>query len=222
MQYFEASQAVEAKNMVQIDYVKQTNYPPIGVTVQRLRKQLKFTLNDLAQRSRLSLSAVSKIENGQVSPTYETILRLAIGLNVDVTELFGSTTDKAGAAGRMVVTRRGEGIPQKSPHYEYEMLSAGLSTKEFTPLLTRVRARSIKEFSEIQGHRGEEFFYVLSGEVMLHTEHYAPVRLFPGDSSYFDSTMGHALVSVSEEDAQILWIATRVHGVLAQDGAPEQ
>lgn len=203
--------------MAQVDYVAQNNHPPIGMIVQKLRKHSRLTLNDLAQKSGLSLSAVSKIENGQVSPTYETIQRLAVGLNVDVTELFGSTTNKPGAAGRMVVTRRGEGILQKTPHYEYEMLSAELSTKQFTPLLTHVRARSIKEFSEIQGHRGEEFFYVLSGEVMLHTEHYAPVRLFPGDSSYFDSTMGHALISVSEEDALILWIATRVHGVLVQN-----
>ncbi|WP_161491293.1 cupin domain-containing protein [Bradyrhizobium neotropicale] len=58
----------------------------------------------------------------------------------------------------------------------------------------------------------EEFFYVLSGEVLLYTEHYAPIRLSPGDCSYFDSTMGHALVSAGEEDALILWIATRVHG----------
>ncbi|WP_352469392.1 helix-turn-helix transcriptional regulator, partial [Mesorhizobium sp. M0119] len=57
--------------MAHVNYVTQTKYPPIGVTVQRLRKQFKFTLNDLAQRSGLSVSAVSKVENGQVSPTYE-------------------------------------------------------------------------------------------------------------------------------------------------------
>ncbi|QRM33001.1 helix-turn-helix domain-containing protein [Microvirga sp. VF16] len=207
--------------MAQLDYVNENKYPPIGVTVQRLRKQFGFTLNDLAQQSGLSVSALSKIENGQVSPTYDTILRLAAGLDVDVTELFGSTT-KAGAAGRLVVTRAGEGILQKTPHYEYEMLGAELSTKQFTPLLTRVRAHSIKEFPKIEGHLGEEFFYVLSGDVLLYTQHYAPVRLSPGDSSYFDSTMGHALVSVSDEDALILWIATRVHGILVQENPPSR
>ena len=205
--------------MAQLDYANQSKYPPIGVTVQRLRKQFGLTLTDLAQRSGLSASALSKIENGQVSPTYDTILRLASGLDVDVTELFGSTPSKAGASGRLVVTRDGEGILQKTPHYEYEMLGAELSTKAFTPLLTRVRARSIADFSKIEGHAGEEFFYVLLGEVLLYTEHYAPVRLTQGDSSYFDSSMGHALVSVSEKDAEILWIATRVHGILAQDNA---
>ncbi|RWM09754.1 MAG: XRE family transcriptional regulator [Mesorhizobium sp.] len=202
--------------MTQLDSVHEHKYPPVGVTVQKLRKQFRLTLNDLAQRAGLSISAVSKIENGQVSPTYDTILRLSVGLGVDVTELFGSTSSKSGAAGRLVVTRGGEGILQRTPHYEYELLGADLASKQFTPLLTRVRAHSIKEFSKIEGHLGEEFFYVLSGEVILHTEHYAPVRLLPGDSSYYDSTMGHALVSASEEDALILWIATRVHGVLVQ------
>lgn len=205
--------------MTNVDVVNDDNYPPIGLTVQRLRKRQKLTLNDLAQKSGLSTSAVSKIENAQVSPTYETILRLALGLNVDVTELFGGVQTRPSAAGRIAITPKGTGIFQKTPHYEYEMLGAGLSKKEFTPLLTKIRARSIQEFPEMQGHAGEEFFFVLSGQVALHTEHYEPIILSPGDSGYFDSTMKHALISVSDEDATILWVATRVHGVLAR---PEQ
>ncbi|MBZ9993993.1 helix-turn-helix domain-containing protein [Mesorhizobium sp. BH1-1-4] len=205
--------------MTNVDAVNDENYPPIGVTVQRLRKRQKMTLNDLAQKSGLSISAVSKIENGQVSPTYETIMRLAVGLNVDVTELFGGSPTRPSSAGRIAITRKGTGIALKTPHYEYEMLGAGLSKKEFTPLLTKIRARSIQEFPELQGHMGEEFFFVLSGQVALHTEHYEPILLSPGDSGYFDSNMGHALISVGEEDATILWVATRVHGVLSR---PEQ
>ncbi|RVG23093.1 XRE family transcriptional regulator [Sinorhizobium meliloti] len=202
--------------MTNVEAVNDDNYPPIGLTVQILRKRQKLTLNDLAQKSGLSISAVSKIENAQVSPTYETILRLAVGLNVDVTELFGGSSTPTSAAGRITVTRKGTGIVQKTPHYEYEMLAAELSKKEFTPLLTKIRARSIQEFAEMQGHTGEEFFFVLSGQVALHTEHYEPILLSPGDSSYFDSAMGHALISVGEEDATVLWVATRVHGVLAR------
>jgi len=189
------------------------NLPPIGVTVQTLRKRSRMTLNDLSQSAGISLSAVSKIENGQVSPNYDTILRLAMGLKVEVAELFGSKPRDA-ATGRLVVTRAGEGLRQSTPHYEYQMLCAGLASKEFTPLLTRISARSISEFDELQGHRGEEFFYVLSGSVVLHSDHYAMIQLNTGDSCYFDSSMGHALTSSGKEDALILWIATRVHGLL--------
>lgn len=185
----------------------------IGATVQMLRRRAGMTLSDLAGGAGISVSAVSKIENGQTSPTYDTIFRLAIGLGVDIAELFGSETHDP-VNGRRVITRTGEGIVQSTPHYEYEMLCSDLATKAFTPLLTRVRARRLEDFGRLEGHGGEEFFFVLEGSVVLHTAHYAPVLLRKGDSSYFDSSMGHALVSVSEEDALILWIATRVHGVL--------
>jgi Cupin domain. len=47
---------------------------------------------------------------------------------------------------------------------------------------------------------------VLEGDVLVYTEEYAPLPLSEGDSTYFDSTMGHAVVSVSKEDALVLWV----------------
>ncbi len=190
------------------------NFPAIGQIVHRLRTQAGLTLNDLARQAGISLSAVSKIENGQTSPTYDTIQRLAISLGVDVTELFGSKP-KPAATGRLVVTRQGEGLDQ-APHYDYQMLPAGLAAKEFTPLLTRIRARSLHEFADPQGHMGEEFIHVLKGTVILHSQHYALLRLEAGDSVYFDSSMGHALTTGGGDEARILWIAMRVTGVLAE------
>ena len=74
------------------------------------------------------------------------------------------------------------------------------------PFKTRVHARSFDQFSEWVRHGGEEFLYVLEGEVMLYTEFYEPVALGKGDSAYYDCTMGHALVSLSETDAEVLWV----------------
>lgn len=195
-------------------------HPSIGWTVHMLRKRASMTLNDLAVRAGISVSAVSKIENGQTSPTYDTILRLAVGLGVDIAVLFGSEVQGT-VNGRRVITRAGAGIVQSTPHYDYEMLCSDLATKAFTPLLTQVRARSVDEFAGgLQGHEGEEFFFVINGAVTLYTEHYAPALLMQGDSAYFDSGMAHALVSSSKEDAVILWIATRVHGVLDANHLP--
>ncbi len=197
-----------------IDAQTLQSYPKIGETVQRIRKEMGLTLKDVSKRTGLSVSAVSKIENDLASPTYETLLRFAVGLDLDLTSLFSGAMKPDPLTGRMDITRKGNGIVQRTPHYEYELLSGGLATKEFVPLLTRIRAHSLNEFKGLEGHPGEEFFYVLSGEVILYTQHYRPTHLLPGDSGYFDSTMGHALVSAGEEDATILWIATSVHGVL--------
>ena len=98
----------------------------------------------------------------------------------------------------------------QTDQYDYEMLCTDLANKQFVPLKARVKANTIARFSDMLSHPGEEFVYVLSGEVELHTQFYAPTRLVAGDSAYFDSTMGHALLKASDEDAEVLWICSRV------------
>ncbi len=52
-------------------------------------------------------------------------------------------------------------------------------------------------------------FAHLIREVMFYSEFYEPVVLSEGDSVYYDANMGHMLTSVSEEDAQILWVTAK-------------
>lgn len=188
------------------DYAQQAQQ--FASIVRSLRQAARLTLQDLGKRAGLSVSTLSKIENNQLSPTYETLLRLAGGLQVDVSELFSAGSATTPASGRRSVTRRGHGIAHASPQYQYELLCAELSKKRFLPLLTTIRARRLSDFQGLSHHEGEEFIYVLSGTVELHTEHYAPTRLEPGDSCYFDSAMGHACLSVGDGDAQILWVSS--------------
>jgi len=57
-------------------------------------------------------------------------------------------------------------------------------------------------------HDGEEFLYVLTGLVRLFTEFYEPIELSHGDSVYYDASMGHNVVTVSAEDATLLWVTS--------------
>ena len=74
------------------------------------------------------------------------------------------------------------------------------------PFRTRVRARSHDDYPEWIRHDGEEFMFVLSGSLIFYSEFYAPLTLHAGDSTYYDCAMGHALVSISDEDAEVLWV----------------
>ena len=199
---------MEQEKAADTRYAKQSER--FGTTVKELRFRSGDTLQVLAKRSGLSASTISKIENGQLSPTYETILRLADGLGVDMSALFDSNDASLSGAGRRSVTRSGEGHAYRSPHYAYEFLSPELSRKHFTPIFATVTARSFDEFAELSRHDGEEFIYILNGAIDFYSEHYEPVRLEAGDSCYLDSQMGHACVSVSEENAQIVWITSRI------------
>jgi transcriptional regulator with XRE-family HTH domain len=188
-----------------------------GSRIRQLRLQRGLTLQQLAKGCELAASTISKVEQNQISPTYENVLRLADGLQVDVAELFSPKPDRM-MLGRRSVTRAGQGAKLKSAQYGYEMLCADLSSKQFIPLLTTLSAHSIQEFPDYIRHDGEEFIYVLSGMVELHTDIYEPLRLDAGDSCYFDSTMGHACLSVGNQDAVILWVCSRVDLSPADDG----
>lgn len=186
--------------------------------VRQLRQAAGATLQDVAQRSGLAASTLSKIENGQLSPTYETLLRLADGLRVDIAELFAAERTSDFSSGRRSITRRGQGNLHTTPQYQYEMFCADLSRKCFAPLVTTIRARRVEDFTELPRHAGEEFIYVLSGEIELYTEHYEPTRLRQGDGCYFDSTMAHGCISVSKSDAVVLWVASRTDTLSARRG----
>ena len=72
-------------------------------------------------------------------------------------------------------------------------------------MVSRVKARSLAEFGDLVRHDGQEFLYVLSGRVIVHTEFYGPMTLQEGQAMYIDSTMGHAyLVADGVEEAEIV------------------
>lgn len=174
--------------------------------VRRLRAEAGLTLKSLSQRSGVSISALSNIENGKVSPTYERIVALARGLGVDVGYLFKD--EIAQPKSRRSVTLSGQGVAHKTPQYIYEALSADITEKDFVPLLATLKAKTLEEFGPLIRHEGEEFMYVLEGEVTIHTDYYSPVILGVGDSCYWDSSMGHACLSTGAVDARVLWVSS--------------
>lgn len=179
----------------------------LGVRVRELRKSRKWTLEQAAKQAGLARSTLSKIENGQMSPTYEALKKLAEGLEISVPQLFTSPS-KVQVNGRMSVTKSGTGEAHATTTYEHELLAATLTKKQMLPYRATIRARSIDEFEGWVRHDGEEFLYVLTGVVKLYTEFYEPVELRRGDSAYYDSTMGHNVISTSAEDALILWVTS--------------
>lgn len=181
----------------------------LAVKLKQLRHERGLTLHTLGERCGISAATLSKIENGRLSPTYEKIIALARGLEVDVSALFANETRQPAGSRRSVV-RNGGGVVYQTAQYRYELLHADLNNKRFTPMLATLKAHERSEFPRLHHHEGEEFFYVLSGRVVLYTEHYTPLVFEAGDSCYLDSSMGHACISASEEDAQVLWVSCTV------------
>jgi transcriptional regulator with XRE-family HTH domain len=179
----------------------------LGRRVKALRALAGMTLKEVSERSLISISALSKIENNQLSPTYENIVRLAYGLDADIAALFADDSPVS-VTGRRSIVRSGHGIRHETPNYIYEMLCTDLSRKHMIPALVKVKAHEAKEFGPLLSHDGEDLLYIVSGAVTLHTEYYEPVRLSTGDCAYFDSRMGHGCVSGGSEDAIVFWVCS--------------
>jgi len=178
----------------------------LGEKVKQIRLAQSLTLEEASKLTGLARSTLSKIENEQVSPTFAVVSKLVAGLDIDIPQLFSQPDTANSRGGRRDITRASEAKTHPTPTYEHELHSTQLTQKKMIPFKTRVHARSFDQFGEWVRHGGEEFLYVLEGEIMLYTEFYEPVALNKGDSAYYDCTMGHALVSLSEQDAEVLWV----------------
>lgn len=175
----------------------------LGQRVRDIRKARGWTLQDLGDKTGLAVSTISKMERGDISLTYDRFMRLAQGLGLDVGELFDTTPDSF-QQGSVSVTRAGTGARHDTETYRYEMIAADLSGKHMVPMTGKVKAKTVTQFDALVSHVGEEFLYLLSGSLTVHIAGRDTISLAPGDSLYFDSSMGHAYLSAEEEDASIL------------------
>ncbi|MBI1494691.1 helix-turn-helix domain-containing protein [Rhodobacteraceae bacterium MYP1-1] len=174
--------------------------------IRETRRNRGWTLEETAKRAGIGRSTLSKIENDQTRAGFDIIRRLTEALDLQTPQLFVQSKSRD-IAGRRDITRKGAGEVRKTETYQHELLCTEITSKSMLPYLSRIRARDMSEFGEWVRHRGEEFMYVLEGSVELHTEHYRPLRLGTGDSVYYDASMGHCCISVSEEDALVLWVS---------------
>jgi transcriptional regulator with XRE-family HTH domain len=177
----------------------------IGDSLKRLRHERQLTLAQVSESTGVSTSTLSKIENAQVSPSFDVIMRISDGLGIAL-EDFVRPGRKAVVSGRKAITQIDDGVFISSGQYDYRAHATDIAHKNMIPLEMRIRARSADEFEHWSQHPGEEYVYVLSGEIAVHTEHYAPFRLKAGESAYFDSSMRHVYVTVSRNDARVLSI----------------
>lgn len=187
-----------------------------GATVRSLRKARNWTLAQLAERTGIPVSTLSRIEKDQPSPNYDQLVRLSKGLQIDIARLFSANATADGGH-RRSVNRLDEGQVLETATERLLYLSTDLLNKSFTPMLSLIKARSIDDYPGFHRHPGEEFVFVVSGELELHTELYAPTVLRAGESIYFDSSMGHAYVARGDEPCRILSICTVPHPVETTD-----
>jgi transcriptional regulator with XRE-family HTH domain len=180
----------------------------LGDRLRELRKAKGWTLSKVSEMTGLAPSTLSKVENKQISLTYDNLAKLADGLNIDLADLFTPETIQA-ATGRRTITLKGEGRVHESDTYQHTYHGAELSRKALVAMESIVKATSLAAFGPLNRHPGEEWVYVIDGAIEFHSEFYEPVKLEAGESVYFDATMGHALVSAGPKPARVVSTISR-------------
>lgn len=163
----------------------------IGREVRAFRRQQEITVAELAQITGLSIGMLSKIENGNTSPSLTTLQTLANALSVPLTSFFHRFEESRQA----VHTKSGEGVEIEREgtraHHHYNLLGhigANASGVIVEPYLITLTEES-DIFPTFQ-HGGIETLYMLEGEVEYrHGEEV--YTLEPGDTLFFDADAPH-------------------------------
>lgn len=163
----------------------------IGREVRAFRRKQEITVADLSASTGLSIGMLSKIENGNTSPSLTTLQTLANALSVPLTSFFRGFEET-----RMAVhTKAGEGVELERAgaraNHQYNLLGhigANASGVIVEPYLITLTAES-DVFPTFQ-HGGIETIYMLEGEVdYRHGENVFSLK--PGDSLFFDADAPH-------------------------------
>jgi transcriptional regulator with XRE-family HTH domain len=186
-----------------------------GRVLRSIRAAKGWTLAEVRDLTGLSISTLSKLETGKVGLTYDKLMKLGRALNVDMAQLLGESDRPMSEAprivsGRRVITRKLDERLVSTDAYNYTFFAADLLHRSLHPMVLEIKARSINEIDDFTRHAGEEFTYVIEGSVDFHTELYAPTRLNPGESVYFDAGMGHAYVAASPGVCKVISVCTSI------------
>jgi len=184
----------------------------IGREVRAHRKQKGITVAELSMQTDLSIGMLSKIENGNTSPSLTTLQTLANVLSVPLTSFFRQYEERREA----VHTKAGEGVEidregTRAGH-QYNLLghiggnASGVIVEPYLITLTE-KSDTFETFQ----HSGIETIYMLEGEVEYRHGN-DTFNLKPGDTLFFDSDAPHGPEKLVKLPAKYLSIISYPQG----------
>lgn len=182
------------------------NENKVGEKIRQLRESREMSCEELAEASQCDVELIEKLEKGAILPSLTPLLNIARALGVRL----GTFMDDAPQTGPFVVK---SGSSKSVTHFsgkntsldesalEFYSLAYGKSDRHMEPFIIDVHPPKTEEY-ELASHEGEEFIYVMNGEIeiLYGQESYV---VGEGDSIYYDSIVPHDL-HAHGGDAKIL------------------
>jgi transcriptional regulator with XRE-family HTH domain len=170
----------------------------VGKNIKSMRKKKGLTLQELAEKSGISATAISAIERNVSSPTVNTLGAIGQALGESLSSLLGESEIS------YVLTRADKRarLASEIRNADFLSLASGLPGQRFLPMLSVLKSGSSSGEDYIT-HRGEEFFLVIKGalEIELNGE---MLKLEVGDSLYFRGNTPYRWHNASDKETQLL------------------
>lgn len=185
-------------------YYSQMNIVELAQRIRTLRLERRLTLEEVASRTGLTRSWLSKVENFRVTPSLPALSQICSALNVPMSDLVKGLDEKPPIAlvrkdERQVVERNNS---EKNTTV-YESLAHKRPSRMMDPFLLTVPAGVARE--ESLGHDGEEFLMVQQGMIDFEIDDQL-LTLRAGDCLYFDSSLPHRIINSSKRTAIVLCV----------------
>lgn len=184
----------------------------VGEMIKKLRQGAGLSLEELARRSGIQPTDLEEIENNMISPALGILTRICGGLGVGLGYFFQHGPRKQVALVRESDAKAGTRFASKdgADHgYEYISLGSEKRSRVMEPFLVIMDPASdasgkLGKIEEKLGtHNGEEFLYVLEGEIQVDLDEQSFV-LERGDSIYYDATTPHRVLHRGQRQSKVL------------------
>ncbi len=171
----------------------------IGANLKALRLESGMSQKSLAQATQLSPTLISRIESGLVRPSIATLEVVAQCLKVDIGYFF---RDEEKGQYSISQKEKRKTVPYVRG-YNIETLVDGMENRFMDPAIITLKGKDEEEKVELAGHEGQEFMYVLEGnvELILGSKRFV---LRKGDAAYWNGSVPHKGVSLGKKLARTL------------------
>ncbi len=170
----------------------------LGIRLRQLRQRRQLSLAKVAKSVGISVGFLSALERSHMSASVSTLRKLARFYKTNILDFF----DPAESNLRLVSPDKRK-VLQAGPGVRMELLAWGNTVME--PHLFRIAPQSGS--GESYHHEGEEFLYIMQGELQISLEE-KEYLLQPGDSFYFESATPHRWKNPGRGETWVLWVNT--------------
>ena len=175
----------------------------LGDRIREVRETRGLNIKDLSSRTGIDVHTLERIESNKITPPLGQLVRLGRALDMKMGYFISPGVDKPMTVvrhdERRPVSRYGE-VRSTQQGYFYESLAPDKANRLMEPFIVTLMPTDTEEFSS---HDGQEFIYVLEGEMKVQVGDRVEF-LKPGDAVYYDSNQPHLVRCVGENVTKIL------------------